>query len=318
MPEVSVIITAYNLAAYLEEAIQSALNQTYQNMEIIVVDDGSTDNTRELVTHLASPKINYIFQENHGAGAARNTGIRASTGRYIAFLDADDIWLPRKLELQLKVMESSPWASVIYCDMYFTGATDNILTETFFQQLKWPPPRGKVLDKMAIRSFGIPSTLLIKRDVFEKIGLFDEGLPYCDDYDMLLRMAAYIEFETLPTPLVKYRLHPSQISRKYAQVLMNHITVFNKAKELPGINDNIRKSLNIRLSDIHFQYAIFLIRKGNWRTGSKELAATAKSNFWMLFPLSLSFLKRTFNYLGRHIGLKARTNHIISSRQIET
>ncbi len=312
MPEVSIIITVYNLATYLEEAIRSVLNQTYQDMEIIVVDDGSTDNTRELVMNFANPKINYIFQKNRGAGAARNTGIRASTGRYIAFLDADDVWLPQKLELQLKVIESSPWASVIYCDMYFYGTTDYTLPETFFQQFKWPPPWGKVLDKMAIRSFGIPSTLLVKRDVFEKIGLFDEGLPYCDDYDMLLRMAAYFEFEVLPTPLVKYRLHPSQISRNYAQVLMNHVIVFDKAKELPGVNDSIRKRLNIRLADTHFQYAVVLFRKGNWRTGSKELMATAKSNAWMLFPLSLSFLKRIFNYLRRRIILKANRSQAYS------
>jgi glycosyltransferase involved in cell wall biosynthesis len=303
-PEISVIITTYNRANYLKEAIISVLNQTYQDFEIIVVDDGSKDNTPQVIQSITDPRIKYISQKNQGVGAARNTGTLASAGKMVALLDADDLWLPEKLELQIKALESSPQASIVYCDMYFFGLSEIGLPITFFQLLNWPAPRGNVLDKMVTRSFGHPSTLLVKKEVFDKIGLFDEKLPYCDDYDMLIRMAAYFQFEVVPSPLVKYRLHSDQISKNTELVLRDHLIVFNKALQLPVINNIVRESLNVRLADFHFQYAILLVRRHKVFKGLKEFSASLRTNSRTTLISSLSLVKRSIYYLHRRIITK--------------
>jgi glycosyltransferase involved in cell wall biosynthesis len=303
---VSVIIPTYNRSKYLEEAVYSVLEQTCQDFEIIVVDDGSTDNTREIVENFKDLRINYIFQKNRGAGAARNSGVRAARGSLIAFLDADDAWLPVKLELQVKALKINPRCSIVYSNMYFWGHSGQKMPETFFQLLKWPPPRGKVLDKMAIRSFGHPSTLLVRREVFEQIGHFDEGLPYCDDYDMLLRMAASFEFEVVPLPLVKYRLHPDQISRNAEKVILDHLTVFEKARRLPSVSRKINRRLKSRSAGFHFQYAVFLARRGLLNRGFHELAAAVKDDFGKSCLLSLSVFGRAVRYLFKKAGPKRR------------
>jgi glycosyltransferase involved in cell wall biosynthesis len=296
MPEVSVIITTFNRAHFLREAINSVLSQTYQDFEVVVVDDGSTDDTRETIKSYTDPRVKYIYQKNQGAGAARNTGLQASEGRLIALLDADDIWLPEKLELQIKALALNPRASVVYSDMYFFGSKSSTTPETFFQWLKWPPPKGKVIDKMVVRSFGHPSTLMTRREVFDTIGLFDENLPYCDDYDMLIRLAAYFEFEVVPLPLVKYRLHPDQISHNLERVIANHLTVFAKARQLPVI----------RSAQCHFRYAGFLVRQGKFNRGFKELLALMQTDFWQLFPLTLSLTGRLLSRIFPVSALKFR------------
>ena len=116
---ISVIIPAYNHAKYLSEAIQSVLNQTYQNFEILIVDDGSTDNTRQVVQNYTDQRIKYIYQENRGLAASRNAGLRVTQGEYVAFLDADDIFLPHKLEVQLDWFEAHPSCGMVFSGFYF-------------------------------------------------------------------------------------------------------------------------------------------------------------------------------------------------------
>jgi glycosyltransferase involved in cell wall biosynthesis len=297
MPAVSIIIPTYNRAEYLEEAIRSVLTQTFRDFEIIVVDDGSTDNTPDVIKKFSSREIKYIFQENRGAGAARNAGVLGSSGRLVAFLDADDIWLPFKLETQIQALTDHPQARVVYCDMFFFGAVNGNYPETYFRSLKWPPPEGRVMEKMAAKSFGIPSTLLVYREVFEQTGLFDETLPHCDDYDMLLRLADCFEFAVVPVPLVKYRLHPEQISKNEEAVLIEHIAVFHKALKLPEVQGQISQTIQRRLADTHFQYAVLLVRHGRRREGLKQVMLSARTDPPQLFPSAVSLLQRTLKYI---------------------
>ena len=128
MPVVSAIIPTYNFGRFLGEAIQSVLDQTFTDFELIVVDDGSTDDTREVVGSFNDSRIRYIYQENRGLPAARNTGIKASRGEYIAFLDSDDIWLTQNLELKVKSLDSHPDAGLVCSDGYnFDDATGAII-----------------------------------------------------------------------------------------------------------------------------------------------------------------------------------------------
>ncbi|MFN3530991.1 MAG: glycosyltransferase family 2 protein [Candidatus Brocadia sp.] len=209
MPKVSVIIPTYNRSEFLSSAIASVLNQTFQDFEIIVVDDGSKDNTPEVVNRLNNKKIKYIRNEiNKGEAGARNTGIINSNSEYIAFLD-DDEWLPEKLTLQVDLLKNSPTkVGVVY--------TGYIEVDRTSQKILWkmvPVKKGNIYKDMFIKNYvGIPSTVIARRACFEKIGLFDESVVYPTDYDMWIRISKEFHFEYIKKPLVKYYIHKNTIS----------------------------------------------------------------------------------------------------------
>ena len=210
-PTVSVIIPTYNRAHLIGKAIKSVLNQTYQDFEIIVVDDGSTDNTGEIVKSFDNFKIRYISNSNNrGASAARNTGIRASQGEYIALLDSDDEWLPEKLDKQIKVLQNkSPEVGVAYSDVLYIDKNGKNMN----RKLSNPGKEGYIYEDLLGENYvGTPSALLIKKECFNRVGLFDDLLNAQDDWDMWIRIAKYYRFAFIKVPLVKYRLHSNRIS----------------------------------------------------------------------------------------------------------
>jgi len=207
-PLVSVIIPTYNYAAFIEQAIKSVLDQTFQNFEILVVDDGSTDNTREVIKKFPA---RYIYQTNRGAAAARNYGIREARGELIAFLDADDLWLPDKLEKQLQMFERDPGIGLVYSLFYFFESESGAI-------IGYKPirecARGFVLTQMFGSCIIGSPTPLIRRDVFEKVGLYQEGLTGVEDYHLWLRIAAQYRIDYVPEYLAMYRVHESRCSSK--------------------------------------------------------------------------------------------------------
>ncbi|MGB7933334.1 MAG: glycosyltransferase [Gammaproteobacteria bacterium] len=219
MVVVTVIIPAYNSAQQLPEALDSVFKQTYRDFEIIVVDDGSTDGTRELLEGYKN-RITYLYQENAGPSKARNTGIRAAKGRYLAFLDADDHWLPPKLELQIKLIESDPRLGLVFSDAEYFGGGESMVGSYWKQRGCYDQMisesgliRNAFSTLMRINPI-MPSTALLKRDCFEKAGGFDEGLRYVEDKDMWLRMSVHCFMACVPFPLVKRRVHgysPKQV-----------------------------------------------------------------------------------------------------------
>jgi len=210
-PTVSVIIPTYNRANLIEKAIKSVLKQTYQDFEIIVVDDGSIDNTEEIVKDFTDFRIHYIcHKHNQGVSAARNTGIKTCRGEYIAFLDSDDEWLPGKLDKQIKVLQSeSSEVGVVHSDLLYIDENGKNMNK-----LRNPKKGGYIYeDLLGKNCVGPPSTLLIKKECFNRVGLFDNLLNAQEDWDMYIRIAKYYKFTFIKIPLVKYRKHPSQISR---------------------------------------------------------------------------------------------------------
>lgn len=210
MPKVSVVIPTYNRPEFLSSAITSVLNQTFQDFEIIVVDDGSRNNTPEVVNRLNNKKIKYIRNEiNKGEAGARNTGIMNSDSEYIAFLDDDDEWLPEKLALQVELLKNNP----IKVGAVYTGYVEIDVTS---QKVLWkmvPVKKGDIYKDMFIKNYvGIPSTVVARRECFEKVGLFDESVVYPTDYDMWIRISKEFYFEYIKEPLVKYHIHKNTIS----------------------------------------------------------------------------------------------------------
>ena len=206
-PLVSVIIPAYNYGRFIEDALESVLAQTYRRFELIVVDDGSTDDTRARVGRFAS-RVTYIHQPNGGLSAARNTGILAARGSLLAFLDADDVWLPRKLERQVATIDIDPKVGVVYS---WWGYMDE--TRAPLPQTTRPAHRGPVFEELLRGPFAAPSTWLIRRACFERVGLFDPRIKRAEDWDLLLRIAgAGYHFAYAPEILMRNRLHGSHLS----------------------------------------------------------------------------------------------------------
>jgi len=199
---VSIIIPAYNAADYLKEAVDSVLAQTYKNIEIIVVDDGSTDDTRSaLESYVASGKIKYIYQKNKGLAGARNTGIKNASGKYVAFLDADDLFLPDKVAEQARALEENPGYGVCYSDLLHFSEDGKVYHH------RYNYPSGDIFEQLLHRQFVNPLTVVARRELFTKYGFFDESLRRSEDWDLWLRLArAGVKFYFLDERLARYRV----------------------------------------------------------------------------------------------------------------
>ena len=186
-PTVSVIIPTYNRVHLIRRAIQSVLNQTYQDFEVIIVDDGSTDNTEEVVKSFNDPRIRYIRHEkNKGAATARNTGIKAARGKFIAFQDSDDEWLPEKLEKQMKVFENTP-AKV---GVVYTGFWKIENNKKIYIPFSWVKQKeGNIHKELLKGNFVTTQSIVARKECFKKAGMFDEKLPRFQDWELVIRLS---------------------------------------------------------------------------------------------------------------------------------
>lgn len=207
MPRVSVVIPTYNRGHYLRETLDSVFYQTYRDIEIIVVDDGSTENTPEFIKEYLD-RIIYIYKENGGQGSARNVGINRAKGEYIAFLDSDDLWLPQKIKIQVEYMDKHPEYGMIFSKCEFIDEMNKVIGE-------WECPDDTSFDSLLMRGNTIMvPTVMVRREVFDVAGLFDERreLIGVEDYDMWLRIGFQYKIGFLDAILARYRFHGGNIS----------------------------------------------------------------------------------------------------------
>ena len=224
MPNVSVIIPTYKRAHLVSQAIESALAQTYTDYEIIVVNDGSPDNTKEVLLDFGD-KITAIHQENKGVAAARNAGITVATGRYIAFLDDDDMWLPNKLEKQIACLESNPNIGLVYSDM-FCFDENGTFPDTWSQVN--PTPVVQELWILFVRNFIPIPSVVVRRECLDAVGEFDSTTVPCEDYDMWLRIIEKFPVHFLNEPLVRYRRSPDSQQKNEERQLVSWLRVKEK------------------------------------------------------------------------------------------
>ena len=208
MPMVSIVLPTHNRAHLLGEAMASVLAQTFPDWELIVVDDGSTDRTREIVAAYAARdrRISYVAQANGGDAAARNTGIRRAKGRLIAFLDDDDLWQPEKLQRQLALLNANPRLGFVYCPMlvqYPDGHRQGTKPAR-----RWPD----TWEALLAHSF-IPMTTLVRRECFDVCGVFDESLRRACDYDLWVRITRRFAFQGTDEALAIVRVHGANMTR---------------------------------------------------------------------------------------------------------
>ena len=208
---ISVIIPTYNRAYSLKRAIDSVLAQTYRDFELLVVDDGSTDDSAELLAKI-NPQIPFkvlTHQKNQGVSAARNYGIENSLAPWIAFLDSDDEWLPEKLQKQMQFAEQYPELRLVHADEIWirNGVRVN-------QMNKHKKLGGRIFKRCVDLCCISPSAVLLRRDLFSDVGLFNEEFPVCEDYELWLRVCAGEDVGFIDTPLIKkYGGHEDQLSR---------------------------------------------------------------------------------------------------------
>lgn len=209
MAEISVVIVAYNKADTLPAAIDSVLRQTYRDFEILVVDDGSTDDTAARVRPYLD-RVRYLPKPNGGTGSARNLGIAEARGEFVAFLDADDLWLPGKLEVQRAAFRMEPGLSAVQCSAY---CVDDRLKEILEVRL-CDPAKDTLMDFLLFHNLpAFSSAVMVRRDAFQSIGGFGTDLVILSDWDMACRLAKAGTLRSVPEVLVLYRQYPDNQSR---------------------------------------------------------------------------------------------------------
>lgn len=240
-PSVSVIISTYNRAYMLRDALASVFAQTYQDFEVIVVDDGSTDATRDVVGEYGG-RVHYIYQQNEGYCRARNSGIRVARGKYIAFLNDDDVWLPRKLEIQVHVLETRPEISLVCGPARVVR--DREVRLAYCEDPPEPPDLVRCLVGWYIEHRQIvytPTVVTIRRDILDRSGYFDPALEAFEDWDLWIRVAsAGGRFARVSDPVAEYRLHESNISNDHARMNRAFIAVLEKTLHASGTPYAIR------------------------------------------------------------------------------
>lgn len=263
-PKISVIIPTYNRALLLKKAIESVLNQTVQDYEIIVIDDGSTDDTREIVNSFSSPKIKYLYQKNSGRSHARNQGLKIAKGRYIAYLDSDDMFLPDKLERQISILDENKDFGMVYTSARVFDENGIEL----FNQDKFGNKRlyyeatdtGWIYNKIA---FYIPLTIIlpsviVRSEIQKKVGYFDVNLHRFEDTDMWRRISKECKIYAMSEPLCIIRTHSGN-KMEHPDDVYNSIThyvskIFNEDKDV----DIILKKIGASKLYLHYAIAVFL------------------------------------------------------------
>lgn len=273
-PLVSVIIPSYNYGRYVGQAIDSALAQSYPNQEVIVVDDGSTDDTRDRLGAYGS-RIRHLHQQNQGLSAARNTGIREARGDYLAFLDSDDAFHPRKTELQMNYLQAHPEVDLVGTEMFSD------------ETIVWCPvdpqhiPATPIsLEAMAIKPRFAPSSVIAHKKCFEAVGHFDTALRSVEDRDMWLRIGTQFKMARLDIPLTWYRITPGSMSTNPERMEHFELLVLNRSLDFPQLKEQ-KKVRRQALSHCYRSSAYTFHGAGRSKDAFKRLVQSIR--FWPWF-----------------------------------
>ncbi len=232
---VSVIIPVYNRVKVIDRSINSVINQTYPINEIIVIDDGSNDGTYDLVKR-NFPQVILKYQENKGVSNARNVGIKLAKSKWIAFLDSDDEWLPKKVEEQISLLNINLSFKICHTDEVWIR--NQVRVNPMKKHRKYG---GDIYNKCLPLCVISPSSIIIHKDIFNDIGLFDEELPVCEDYDMWLRICSKYSVLFLDQKLInKYGGHDDQLSKKYWGMDRFRLIALEKMIDNPNLNSTDR------------------------------------------------------------------------------
>lgn len=273
---VSVIIPCYNQAAYLAESIESVNSQSYRPLEIIVVDDGSTDDTSRVATEYRDVKL--ISQGNSGLSAARNAGIKASQGEYLVFLDADDRLLPDALEIGTDRLRAHP-------DSAFAYGRYSLITEDG-KRIPWAPRacvQGEPYLRLLSRNYiGMHATVMYRRTIFDDVGCFDTSLGACEDYEMFLRITRNHPIYSHGETIAEYRQHASNMSLNFDLMLKHAVSVLRSQRKYVSGNGVAVEAYRAGLRNWRESYGKKLFAAMRWRINAREWRRAISGGFTLL------------------------------------
>ncbi|MEW6497413.1 MAG: glycosyltransferase [Cyanobacteriota bacterium] len=225
MPLISVVVPVYNGEKTIKETLESVLNQTLSDFELLVINDGSQDSTLEIISTIKDSRIQVFSYPNAGLAASRNRGITHAASDYISFIDADDLWTPDKLELQFKALQENPQAAVVYS---WTDYIDD--SSQYLRRGSHITANGDVYAKLLVIDFlENGSNALIRKQALIDVGSFDESLPAAEDWDIFLKLAAHYLFVAVPAPQILYRLSSNSMSANVVRQEAACVKVLNRA-----------------------------------------------------------------------------------------
>lgn len=269
-PLVSVIIPTCNRSRLLQRALRSAAEQSVNDLEIIVVDDQSDDDTGAVAGRFPDGRVRYVLRERRGGGAAaRNAGLRLARGEYVAFLDDDDEWLPDKLARQLEAFERAPDAALVY-----TGALHIRQRDGRVVQVVKPDREGWVFRELLQQNFiRTTSSIMVRRQVLEKVGFFDERLPACQDWDLCLRIAREYPVACVSEPLLRFYIHPIRITHDLSARIRGKEHILGKYLEEICRDAKILSKHYLVLGRLH-------CHNGEFRQGRRYLLKGLRQTPW--------------------------------------
>ncbi|MDS4013671.1 MAG: glycosyltransferase [Candidatus Accumulibacter sp.] len=296
MSLVSVIIPSYNCERYIRQTIDSVLGQTYPHVELLIVDDGSTDATCELVEQYGD-RVRLIRKSNGGVCAARNLGIREAQGDFVCLMDHDDYWYPEKLQRQIEAFARHPEYSAVYTS--FQLWVQDASGQFPAPELVESTVPGDAIDEsfsgwihhlLLLDCWVLTSTAMFSKSVFEHCGVFDEALPYSEDWDLWFRIAQYTPFLKLAKATTLYRQHPLQGNRM-VRPIDYRTALLHRARQRWGLASRDGRALSEwqfrrQLASYHAQFGLSHLQHPQ---GDRALARQSLLKAWTTFPLQLRY-----------------------------
>lgn len=278
---ISVVLPTFNRGSVLARAIGSVLNQTYADLELLVIDDASTDDTRDVVQSIHDERLRYLrLANNVGPAAARNAGIRQARGDLIAFQDSDDEWLPGKLEEQMKVFENAPAeVGVVYTGFWKVQGDK----KTYIPSSTTPRMEGNIHDILLRGNFVGTPTAVVKKECFGKAGMFDEEMAMLEDWELWIRISAYYQFRFINKPLVVSHHTPGGVNEQSADIWARAIELILE-KHFQDFRSNTRL-----LARHQYSIGNLLCQSGRVAQGREYLFRTVKA-----YPLNIKYLVAAF------------------------
>ncbi len=315
MVTVSVVMPTHNRANLIGEAISSVLDQTFQDFDLHIIDNGSTDNTKDVVDSFDDERLNYFWQEDSGLPAdSRNVGIARSGGEFIAFIDSDDLWLSDKLEHQVKAMTTNANCGIVTSNYKYIA--DHPLHDKAV--LRNNVPTGRIFEKLLHKNFICTSMTMVRRAALEKVGVFtlDPQIPCSEDFELWLRITHDFEFEYVPKVGGFYRVHDQNLSKGGAsiQILFSQIRTPEKICAMYHLPQKLIDSV---MSEHYASQAFHFLRAGTPKSFRHAIRQSAKHGltmknvglFWGHGLLGAERLIRLFNFIRRR-GLNPSKSYV--------
>lgn len=278
IPRVSVLLPAYNRADYLPEAVNSALNQTLAEIEVLVVDDGSTDATAQVIREISDERVRYIYQDNRGVSAALNTAWRAARAEYVAMLGSDDVWLSTLLEELAPPLDADADLGLVYARAEGMDAFGRPLPQMLGAELKFP---GKPLKSLLYGDCVCGLAAVFRRASLERVGGFNETMVGNEDWELWIRLAELYRFQYRNKVLARYRMHPRSLtggkSATYTRIILDRVRLIENYYARALVPAEALEVKPLALRNVYLDVTVRFLSVGQWRAALPYLFRTVRA-----------------------------------------